>query len=178
MLKFSLSILFPTPVGIWLQPCPTNNERKGLMETNFDLKRRPWIFALYEDGVQREISLIKVFEDAPHIRELQGDIPQQVMPMNRLFLAILRRAHKDLDCPPSMLADWWKEMWDTGHFDIDAIISYLDKFPTEFNLFGERPFYQIPDLSYTESKEEGYNPVSEMIADMPKPDKYLFFDAR
>lgn len=49
---------------------------------------------------------------------------------------------------------------------------YFDEWADRFFLLGERPFFQVPGLQYVGSKP--YSPVSEMIADVPKPDKYLF----
>lgn len=51
-------------------------------------------------------------------------------------------------------------------------VSYFDEWADRFFLLGERPFFQVPGLQYVGSKP--YSPVSEMIADVPKPDKYLF----
>lgn len=49
---------------------------------------------------------------------------------------------------------------------------YFNEWKDRFFLFGDRPFFQVPELEYVGQKE--YDPVSEMIADMPKPEKYLF----
>lgn len=63
-------------------------------------------------------------------------------------------------------------IYSSGQFNEDALDYYFDEWADRFFLLGERPFFQVPGLQYVGSKP--YSPVSEMIADVPKPDKYLF----
>lgn len=138
----------------------------------FSLLDEPWVQVVYLNGRPDEISLRQVFSDAPDIKELSGDIPQQKLPLIRLFLAILYRAYRVGGINEERMRELWKEIFSSEHFDMDIVDRYLDKWEDRFFLIGERPFFQIPDLEYVGAKP--YSPVSEMIADVPKLDKYLF----
>lgn len=138
----------------------------------FSLLDEPWVQVVYLNGRPDEISLRQVFSDAPDIKELSGDIPQQKLPLIRLFLAILYRAYRVGGINEEQMRELWKEIFSSEHFDMDIVDRYLDKWEDRFFLIGERPLFQIPDLEYVGAKP--YSPVSEMIADVPKLDKYLF----
>lgn len=47
----------------------------------FSLLDEPWVQVVYRDGHPGEISLRQIFSDAPDIKELSGDIPQQKLPL-------------------------------------------------------------------------------------------------
>ena len=59
----------------------------------FSLLDEHWIPVSYLDGHPAEISLREIFLDAPKIKELSGDIPQQKLPLMRFLLAIMYRAY-------------------------------------------------------------------------------------
>ncbi|KAB7789970.1 type I-E CRISPR-associated protein Cse1/CasA [Bifidobacterium leontopitheci] len=128
---------------------------------------------VFSDGSFRELSVREAFREAPHIRSVSGDLPQQSMPMVRLLLAILYCVYCDADASQDDMRKTWKFFWDAGTFSMNTIDEYLDEFHDRFYLLDpERPFYQVPGLAYEGKKE--YDPIGEMIADVPKPDKYLF----
>lgn len=141
---------------------------------SFDLRYEPWIPATCEDGTHQEVSTVELFERAHTLREIGGDLPQQIMPILRLHLAILRRAFGNPDLNQRRLDKWWRETWEQGSFDAGVIREYLERFPEEFNLFGSHPFFQVTGLEYAQSKGAECSPISELMADVPKPDKYLF----
>ena len=62
-------------------------------EPSFDLCMDAWMPAVYLDGSLGEISLKTAFEEADSIKELSGDIPEQVLPIYRMMLAVLYRAY-------------------------------------------------------------------------------------
>lgn len=141
----------------------------------WNLIDEPWIPCTYDDGRFAELSLRDLFHDAPHIRELSGDLPQQGIALLRLALAIMYRAFCDVACDMThrQMLRLWKDMWDKGEFDLDCIDSYLDEWHDRFWLIDpEFPFYQVPGLEYVDGKPD--SPIGEMIADVPKPDKFLF----
>lgn len=143
---------------------------------HFNLIDEPWLPVVFRDGLACDLSLRELFERLPEIRCLMGDIPQQTVPMLRLCLAILYRAYARA-CEPDLthqeMLDVWGETWESGSFDMDVIDSYLDEFHDRFDLFGERPFLQVPGLAY-QSADKPYDPISEMLVDVPKLKKYLF----
>ena len=142
------------------------------MDGNFSLLDDRWIPVSYVDGHPDEVSLRQLFEDAQKIKGIRGDIPQQAMTMLRLALGILYRAYCVEDPSEEQMRDMWADVFLAGHFDMDILDGYFNEWKDRFFLFGDRPFFQVPELEYVGQKE--YDPVSEMIADMPKPEKYLF----
>lgn len=144
-----------------------------MMDNIFSLLDEPWVQVIYKDGRPAEIPLRQVFSDAANIKELSGDIPQQKFPLIRLFLAILYRAYCVINTDADQMRELWKEIFfSSRHFSSEIMGRYFDKWEDRFYLIGERPFFQVPDLEYASQKP--YSPVSEIIADVPKPDKFLF----
>lgn len=150
----------------------------------FHLDRDPWIPALYADGSLRQVSLRGLLLEAHLIRDITPDMAQQKLPLLRLALAALYRIFDsfDPDCledeSASEEADWamdeWLEIWNAGRFDPEWVEGYFDTFSDCFDLFDpERPFFQTPGLQYTEAAGRPYDAISEAIADVPKPKKYL-----
>lgn len=146
----------------------------------FLLDSDPWIPVLYADGSLRDVSLRELFTEAHLIRDITPDMPQQKLPLVRLALAVLYHMYdysdseSELDAITSEMTDEWLRVWNSGHFDSENINGYFDEFSGCFDLFDpERPFYQTPGLQYTEAAGRPYDPISEAIADVPKPKKYL-----
>ena len=142
------------------------------MDNVFNLIDEPWVPVVYCDGHPAEVSLRQLFVDAHLIKGVSGDIPQQQLPMLRLALAIMYRALRQPDMDDESMLDLWGEMWQAGAFDITEFDRYFETWHDRFFLLGDRPFFQVPGLAYVDKKPP--SPVSEMIADVPKPDKYLF----
>lgn len=138
----------------------------------FNLLHERWIPVVLTDGVAREVSILNALKDASEIRELSGDIPQEVLPIMRMLLAILYRSHGYETNSESELIEMWTDIWNQGHFDYDLIEEYLLPLERRFDLFdSNHPFFQVAGLDYD---GKGPDPVGELIADVPKPDKYLF----
>ena len=144
---------------------------------HFNLIDEPWIPVSMTDGSFGEVSLRELFKKTASIRTIAGDIPQQSAPILRLCLAIVYRtyalAHEEYlrhgeEVDPIEL---WREAWEDGTFDLSLLDSYLDQVHDRFDLFGQKPFMQVAGLKYV-AKE--YDSVSEFIADVPKPEKFLF----
>lgn len=148
-------------------------------DPHFNLVSEPWIPVTMIDGMQEEVSLRELFGSAHRIRDVMGDIPQQTLPMLRLFEAILYRSYgrvpeeEDADFTEPAMLDGWKAVWDAGCFDDGLIDEYLDEFQDRFDLFGEHPFLQVPNLEYT-SRDKMFDSIGEMLADVPKRAKFLF----
>ena len=142
-------------------------------QPRFNLVDEPWIPCVYVDGHVDEVSLKTLFRDAPRIRALSGDLPQQETALLRFLLAILYRAFLDEGVSREDMRSMWKHLWEIGCFEEGYIEEYLEAFHDRFHLIGgDRPFYQTPGLAYAGDKT--MDPIGEMIADVPKPDKFLF----
>lgn len=139
---------------------------------SFNLVDEAWVPVIWGNGTAGEVGLRELFERAPDIREITGDCPQQSIVLIRLALAILYRAYFETGLAESELDEMWLEIWQQGNFDQDTINEYLQKYHDAFDLFGERPFMQVAGLEYQSERE--MSPVSELVADVPKPDKFLF----
>lgn len=143
---------------------------------SFNLIDSPWISVVYRDGTAKDVSLHTFFVDASEISQISGDIPQQTAPILRLALAILYRAYYgnvDEQITDEDKEQDWIDAWDQRHFKIDVINDYLETFHHRFNLLDPQyPFFQVPSLTYQTDKD--YDPVGEIIADVPKPEKFLF----
>lgn len=139
----------------------------------FNLLDEPWIPCVLMDGGVRELSMRDVLGGAVNIRSISGDLPQQTVPLERLLLAMLYCAYCDPEAGRGQMRDEWCRIWNRASFDADVLEDYMDEFHDRFYLLDpEHPFYQVPGLAYGGKKE--YDPISEMIADVPKPDKFLF----
>lgn len=150
---------------------------------SFNLVYEPWIPVVRTDGAAETLSLQRLFLEAPKIREIAGDCPQQSIVIIRLALAVLYRAYETAYDAASFstddMDDMWLETWHDGVFDEEVIDGYLDEFSAGFDLFGDHPFMQVPGLAYQQAKgsskkQKEFDSVSELVADVPKPEKFLF----
>ncbi|MET9711888.1 type I-E CRISPR-associated protein Cse1/CasA [Nocardiopsis alba] len=144
---------------------PTDTETSPATSTGFDLTRRPWIPVLRDDGMEVELSLIEVFEQAGRVRRLVGDVPTQDFALLRLLLAIL---HDVLDGPREI--EDWAELWDGG-LPLDDVRSYLDTHAERFDLLHpSTPFLQVADLR---TKKGEYSALDRMVADVPNGARFF-----
>lgn len=143
----------------------------------FSIATDPWVPVIYLDGSRDELSMVDVFDRAASIRRIQGDVPMQELPMVRLLLAILYRAESPSDVDEGTFTkrdalEYWQGLWMSGKFDMNCIRGYLEYFSDRFYLDDpSHPFYQVPDLEYVGKEPDG---VDELVADVPKPEKFLF----
>lgn len=142
-------------------------------KARFNIAAEPWIPVIYLDGNRGEVSIEDTFRDAGRIREIEGDQAQQVLPILRLLLAVLYRSQPMPDGDDeSALMKEWAAIWKRGHFDLEAIREYLDTFHDRFDIFDEHhPFFQVAGLEYAGRGPDG---ISELVADVPKDEKFLF----
>ncbi|MFY4659236.1 type I-E CRISPR-associated protein Cse1/CasA [Scardovia wiggsiae] len=137
----------------------------------------PWILAIDKSGSECEISLTEALESAQEYKEITGDIPQQVMPILRLMLAILYRAYQKEGITQSESMDIWVRAWQDNHFNMGIVGSYLERIHDLFYLFDEkRPFMQESGIKYALKKDgkERDTGLDGLVADFPKSEKFLF----
>ena len=133
--------------------------------TTFDLTRRPWIPVLRTDGVETELSLVEVFEQAERVRRLVGDVPTQDFALLRLLLAIL---HDAIDGPREI--EDWGDLWDEG-LPLDRVRDYLDEHAERFDLLHPHaPFLQVADLH---TEKGGYASLDRVVADVPNGTRFF-----
>ena len=137
----------------------------------FNLIDEPWIDVVLLDGSPAELSLRDVLLRAREVRELAGEVPQMAIALLRLLLAVLYRAYDAPGPARDELEDLWEHVWEQQGFDEEVLEEYFESVHPRFDLFGDEPFYQTAGLSYGDGH---YDPVSEIMPDVPKPEKYLF----
>ncbi len=142
---------------------------------SFDLITRPWLPVQYRDGSQKELSLLEVFEEAPRLRRLVGDLPTQEFALIRLLLAIL---HDAIDGPED--SDEWAELWtrdeNEQQLPVDRIADYLHRHRDRFDLLHPAtPFFQVADLR---TAKNDILPVAPIVADVPNGEQFFTMRAR
>lgn len=140
----------------------------------FNLVTDPWIKVIDKDTNQdKEVSLIELFENAQHYRRIAGEMRSQDLAILRFLLAILTTVYSRFDADDdsyewleidpdtlkltesvdedeyeqSDLYDTWQQLFQQGHFST-IITRYLNRYKDRFDLFGERPFYQVTADAY------------------------------
>ncbi|WP_282795519.1 type I-E CRISPR-associated protein Cse1/CasA [Streptomyces sp. CC224B] len=132
---------------------------------SFDLVSAPWLPVQRSDGTVEEVSLLRLFEEAHHLRRLVGDVPTQELALLRLLLAILYDA---LDGPAEL--EDWEELWNSQDA-LSAVPGYLEQHRGRFDLFHpEHPFFQVAHLR---TIKDELAPLSRIVADVPVGDPFF-----
>ena len=140
----------------------------------YDLRFEPWIPVERLDGTADVVSIRDALVGAHQIRRLSGEIPGEGLALLRLLLALVHCINYEFEeSGEKQKKERWEKLRSQGYFGVDQVDEYLADYPHEFDLFdNEHPFYQIPGLAYMGEKE--FDPVSELMLDVPKPEKFLF----
>lgn len=142
-----------------------------MSDRTFNLLDEPWVSVRYLDGGTGELGLVRLFREAHMIAALSGEMPTQDVAIQRLLLAVLRRAiHSAVDDADD-LATYWGELHRSERLPDEEISTYLERYRDRFDLCSrEYPFMQVP--GDTASK---YSGLQKIIADLPdSEDKQLF----
>ena len=113
----------------------------GSMPT-FDLLRSPWLPMRLRDGASVVVGLHECLTHPARFAGLDVTQPTEVIALYRLLLAISHRAigPGTLDDRADLLANW----------PTAAIETYLSRWASRFDLFGEMPFLQVKALQTTD----------------------------
>ncbi len=126
----------------------------------FNLIDEPWIGVLDHQGRKHEVSILELFESAPELLRIAGDVRTQEFAITRLLLAFLHRA---LDGPEDQ--EQWLELWNAAELPLGRIREYADRVRDRFDLFDPvAPFYQVSGLSGQSDTASG---LEKIIADIP-----------
>ncbi|OYN89424.1 type I-E CRISPR-associated protein Cse1/CasA [Parenemella sanctibonifatiensis] len=109
------------------------------MSHSFLLTEESWLPVMSTDGKELR-SLRTALRDAGDLVGLATDEPLAILPMVRLLSAVVIASH-DITS-----ADDIASLWETGKFTEGLIDEYLDAWQGSFDLFGDRPFYQVPGI--------------------------------
>lgn len=147
--------------------------RDHVVSEPFNLLREPWVKVCDHAGVVTELSSIEVFEQAPRVAGIVGEMPTQAAAVFRLHLAIAYRALRH-ERQVEDAIDEWEGWWRDGSLPVERITAYLEKFEHRFDLFhGEAPFMQVADLHTASGNISG---LSKLIAEVP--DNFQYFTTR
>lgn len=133
----------------------------------FNLIDEPWIPVHYNGRTPREVSIRHLLSEASEIKVVSGDIPTQAFAIQRVLLAIVRRA---IDWGSNPL-NRWSEIWREGALPLPETDKYLDRVQHRFDLFHpETPFYQVADFA---NAAGAFKPVDLLVTDIPAGAKYF-----
>ncbi|NDL56610.1 type I-E CRISPR-associated protein Cse1/CasA [Phytoactinopolyspora mesophila] len=135
-------------------------------DNGFNLLDEPWIMVLTPSGDEKQASILDVFEMAPELVTVGGEVPTQGFAITRMLLAFLHRA---VDGPASK--DDWTELWQADTLPLDRIHEYADRYRNRFDLFDpEQPFFQVSDLRTAKGEVSG---LEKIVADVPNGAPYF-----
>jgi CRISPR system Cascade subunit CasA len=147
--------------------------RDKMSEKSFNLVTEPWIKVVDLQGNEQLVSLLDVFKNAHHYRQLAGEMKAQDLSILRFLLAILTTVYSRVnadgeqydwlelnenfqvksvdqdDFDEDDLLETWSELWNSNNFS-DIITNYLQKYKNRFDFFGKNPFYQVSEQVYND----------------------------
>ncbi len=149
----------------------TSNGEGMSTVSEFNLLDEPWIAVRDHTDEVELVSLLALFERAPHLRSLAGEMPTQQVAILRLLLAILYRALRDSRNVEAAI-DQWAEWWRSDSLPVEMIGRYLETYRHRFDLCdSQEPFFQVAGLAA--AKMSG---LGKLIGDVP--DNLLYFTTR
>ncbi len=140
------------------------------MSRSFNLLRQPWVKVSDASGMVTEMSTVEVYEKAPVLVGVVGEMPTQAAAVLRLHLAIAYRALRH-DLTAEDTVDEWEQWWRAGSLPVARIVDYLQRYEGRFDLFdATAPFMQVADLHTASGKTSG---LSKLIAEVPDGHQYF-----
>lgn len=135
-------------------------------DIDFNLLDEPWIIALGPKGDERSVSILDLFDHAPDLAAIGGEVPTQSFAILRLLLAFLHRA---IEGPRDR--DDWETLWRAEELPLPAIHRYADRIRHRFGLFDpDTPFFQVPGLHTAKNEVSG---LEKIVADVPNGEPYF-----
>lgn len=134
-----------------------------IMTQSFSLIDQPWIPVQYDNDAVREVSLATIFEDAPRIKNLLGEMPTGAMATLRTLLATVARSQAHHG---GMTMRRWRELWRSPSTLAADVRAYLEKYRERFDLLDpDHPFMQAPGLRAASGEVVS---VARMVMDTPE----------
>jgi CRISPR system Cascade subunit CasA len=127
-----------------------------------NLIKDAWIKVNDLKGNPQVLSLEELYKDSENISEVQG-LPTEIISIYRLLLCITQAALAG----PVDTADWKKSKIKI----VKDSLSYLKKWENRFELYGTKPFLQIPSLQRTNNA-----PVDKLFFHLASGNNHTLFD--
>lgn len=135
----------------------------AIMTQSFSLIDQAWIPVQYDNDAVREVSLATIFEDAPRIKNLLGEMPTGAMATLRVLLAIVARSQAHHG---GMTMQRWRELWRSPSTLAADVRAYLEEYCERFDLLDPNyPFMQAPGLRAASGEVVS---VARMVMDTPE----------
>jgi len=135
------------------------------MTFSFNLIDEPWIRCADLQGKPQMVGLREVLIRASDFKEILGATPLETPALIRFLLAVLYHATGITD------AEAWAGIWNEGRFPAQKVTGYLENHRQGFDLFGDRAFYQIPDM---EMKDK--NVINRLVHEVATGNNATLFD--
>jgi CRISPR system Cascade subunit CasA len=129
---------------------------------SFNLISEGWIPVL---GSEKPYGIRELLKNAHELGEIACDSPLTTVGVLRILLAILYRA-----CGPADLSEW-KSLWMTEQFPAEKVDAYLDKHEDKFDLFGEKPFFQVSKMQMNKC-----TPFTKLASELSTEGQKLLFE--
>ena len=137
------------------------------LKATFDLVQQSWISCRFLNGETKELGLKELFLRATEIAEIFGETPLEEASLYRFLVAL---THRIVQGPSS--EEEWEKLWLKGHFGVEQVESYFEKWKDRFDLFHpEFPFFQHPGCTALEEA-----PPSVIVHSMASGNNPVLFD--
>lgn len=127
------------------------------MLPRFSLVDSPWV-RVVRDGAPATVSLLDVLTQAHEIDDLDWSAPLEATAILGVLLAVVRDAVR-----PETFNDV-VTIWRQGRLPSDKIVDYAAEHRDRFDLFGERPFFQVAGLTAVSGGHKAVSIVQSEVA--------------
>ena len=115
---------------------------------NFNLIDDDWIPCLRRVGEKPQLmSLRQTLLQAHTLREIYADSPLTTSAIYRLCIAVLHSIFRGPQNPKE-----WHKLWKNQKWRSEEVDPYLNKYLLKFDLFGEKPFWQVHASALAQDK--------------------------
>ena len=120
----------------------------------FNLLDQPWLPVRWASGAPpSEVGLRQALLCAHEIEELATDNPLETLALNRLLAALVAAVSPGAAEP----AEWFR-LWQSGHFEADAVEDYLARFADRFDLLSPT----LPFMGYPQPETAEVSPLARL----------------
>lgn len=141
-------------------------------QATYNLLDEPWIPVLMLDGSERSMGLLEIYDRAPQVARIVGELPSIGLAIEGLVQAIYRRVTSgqyggdSITAVEAAVVNW--DNWDPVARSAKA---YLEAHRDRFDIrHPTHPFYQVADMRTSKDAISG---LEVLIADVPNGSPFL-----